>query len=118
MLIVAAALMVLGPPSRQRAEALDSRRIDDLRHIEEALRADYDVAKHPIPERLAEPKSDPVTAKPYEYRRLGPTEYTLCAVFERPSPSTGDKVLDDSPFWRHGAGRTCYAFDARREVMR
>lgn len=116
VLIVAAAFMVIGPPSRERAEALDRLRIDDLHHIEQALHDDYETAKHPLPARLADARHDPVTGKAYEYRRLDATRYALCTTFARPSPVTGDRVLDDA-FWRHKAGHTCYAFDARRETL-
>jgi hypothetical protein len=117
ILIVAAAFMVLGPPSRERAEALDRQRIDDIRHIEGDLHDTYGTAKQPIPGRLSNPKRDPVTAAPYEYRRIGATRYVICATFDRPSPNTGDRTLDDSPFWRHAAGRTCYQFEVRRESL-
>lgn len=117
ILLVAAALMVLGPPDRARSEALDRRRVDDLRHIEQDVRADYSVAKRPIPDRLTTAKRDPVTGAPYEYRRLDATRYELCAYYSRPSPATGDRALDDGAFWRHGTGRTCYRFDARRESL-
>jgi hypothetical protein len=117
VLVVAAAFMVLGPPSRQRAEALDQQRIEDLQHVEESLNADYETDKHPLPSKLPEPRHDPVSGAPYQYRRLDAHRYMLCARFESPSPSTGDRTLDDKPFWRHGAGQTCYTFDVRRERM-
>ncbi len=117
ILLVAAALMVLGPPDRARSEALDRQRVADLRHIEQDVRDDYATAKHPLPDRLSTSKHDPVTGAPYEYRRLDATRYELCASYARPSSRTGDRPLDDGPFWRHGAGRTCYRFDARRESL-
>jgi len=118
VLIVAAAVMVLGPPGRERAAALDRQRIDDLRHIEQDLHDEYDTTKQPIPNRLGDPKRDPVNGAPYQYRRIDATRYVLCATFDSPSPKTGDRIVDDSPFWRHRAGRQCYSFDARRESLR
>jgi hypothetical protein len=117
ILLVAAALMVLGPPDRARSEALDRQRVGDLRHIEADVRDDYATAKYPLPDRLSTSKRDPVTRAPYEYRRLDAARYELCANYARPSPATADRALDDGAFWRHGAGRTCYRLDARRETM-
>lgn len=111
MLLVAAAFMVLGPPSRQRAEALDRRRVDNLRQIAQTIYDDYGALKQPVPARLDDPHRDPITRSPYEYRALDPSRYVLCASFELPSPP-GTGVTAPSA-WRHGAGRTCYYLDAR-----
>jgi hypothetical protein len=116
ILVVAAALMVLGPPSRQRAEALDRQRAADLRHVAEDLADRYAATKQPVPDRLTDPKRDPVSGRPYDYRRVDATQYELCATFDRRSVKSDDPVLDDGAFWRHPAGRACYEFDARRAV--
>jgi hypothetical protein len=50
--------------------------------------------------------ADPITARPYEYRKAGDDRYELCAVFDRPSED-GQRMVDD-PFWSHSSGRYCF----------
>jgi hypothetical protein len=116
ILVVAAAFMVLGPPNRERAEALDRQRVADVRRAAEDLADRYTATKQSLPDRLSDPKRDPVTGRPYGYRRVDATHYELCATFDRRSPKSEDPVLDDGAFWRHSAGRACYEFDVRRAV--
>ena len=92
------------------------QRIADLRREAEDLTERYTTTKQLPPGRLIDPKHDPVSGKPYGYRRIPATQYELCAAFERSSPKTEDPVLDDGSFWRHPAGEACYEFDVRRPV--
>jgi hypothetical protein len=48
---------------------------------------------------------DPATGEPYEYVRIAPQIYSLCAVFET---SATDSAFGSLPgFSRHGIGHTC-----------
>jgi hypothetical protein len=58
---------------------------------------------------------DPVTHVPYEYAVLDSVRYQLCATFDAPD-SVGPYGTAADPFWRHGAGHTCFTFEARRPL--
>jgi hypothetical protein len=111
VLIVVAAFVMLGSPSHQRALALDLRRAQDLSDIARELHEQYGAA--PLPAQLTAPERDPISGHPYEYRRLSPRDYLLCAHFDLPDTST-DRPSYASDFWHHAAGRVCYRLDARR----
>lgn len=110
---VAAGLWISGAPQTQRLERADERRIDDLRRLTAAI-ADYHDDRGELPAhlgalvdglRLSELPSDPLRGEPYDYERAGAGAYRLCARFDLPSPPERS-----AGFWRHGAGRHCYAF--------
>lgn len=109
-----AAFAAIGPPSYARKVALDEDRIDDLKDISARLRTRYgDVGSFPA----ALPaiwKRDPVTKRPYEYRRIDKSHYVLCAVFDAPS-DTG--TTGGTSFWTHGTGKKCYTFDRSSEPV-
>ncbi|MGA8575117.1 MAG: hypothetical protein WB609_05425 [Candidatus Cybelea sp.] len=113
--VVAAAFAALGPPGKARGQAMDRRRLWDLSQIAQKLHDDYDPPKRPLPAHPTDAALDPVTKKPYDYRRLGAARYELCALFAQPMPPENLENLGNGnnpePFWRHGAGRTCYRFD-------
>ena len=56
---------------------------------------------------------DPVTHEFYGYRTLDWLRYELCATFDTPD-SVGPYGGAIDPFWRHGAGRTCFTFEVRK----
>lgn len=110
---VGAAVSVMDPPSRQRAERLDGIRVGDLQLLASRIDAHADV-NDALPERLAvvtgKPGptiADPATGQPYHYEVTGERAYRLCATFET---ATGDGPsgprFDDA--WRHVAGRQCF----------
>jgi hypothetical protein len=113
LLAVVAAFIMLGSPTHQRALALDRQRVRDLRDTAQELHEQY--ATEPLPAKLAQPKRDPISGAPYEYRRLSGRDYMLCAQFELPEART-DREPYVSESWRHAAGRFCYRLDAHREV--
>jgi hypothetical protein len=113
--IVAAAFATIGPPGRARTEALDQERVSDLGTIAAELHDGYN-SGDALPAAVPEQKRDPVTKKPYEYRRTGDERYKLCATFDLPTPSRPGVDMDVAAFWHHPAGRFCYTFDARRPV--
>ncbi|HLY02413.1 MAG TPA: hypothetical protein VKR56_07930 [Candidatus Cybelea sp.] len=112
--IVAAAFFTIGPPSRARAEALDRQRLRDLGDVAAELHEDYSAA--PLPAEPPQPRHDPVSGKPYDYRRLGNSHYQLCATFDLPTPPSEPADPDVTTFWRHPAGRFCYTLDAGSRV--
>ena len=110
---IAIGLVMLGPPSEQRALALDERRVASL----EALRFAIDVywnSQMRLPGSLSEllqgnsvlvaDTKDPVTGREYGYRMVTGMSYELCADFERQGPS--DRVR--APFSTHAAGTRCF----------
>ena len=116
---VAAALMVLGPPTEQRARRMDERRVDDLAAIGRAT--DLYWSRHgKLPASLGElspgvasalATRDPETEQPYEYRVLAADQDELCARFHQPS------ARPSGIFWSHPSGRHCFALEVR-EVTR
>lgn len=107
-------VIVLGPPSEERARRLDDRRVEDLRGI--ALALDLYWSRHQrLPTSLDElsresgvsiSSSDPGTTQLYDYRVLDDTTYELCAHFQRDSSEPSQRVSES--FWYHGAGRRCF----------
>ncbi len=111
---IATGLYISGPPSEQRLERLDERRVADLRQLSAALRRYYaetaalpaDLAELADGLRLSSLPLDPATAERYGYAVAGDAEFELCAEFSR----NAESVLGDD-FWSHGAGRHCFEFD-------
>lgn len=114
---VATGLVMLGPPSAQRALRLDERRSASLRALQAAV-DEYWIGHGQLPKSIGDllngprvlyddPK-DPVTRREYRYRMVTATSYELCADFERPSPpDSSDR------FWTHGAGTRCFVLEVR-----
>lgn len=116
VIAIGAGLLVLGPPSGVRARRLDERRVADLREWTRAI-DDYWTHNQRLPAALDEitmrvshplRAHDPVTREPYRYAVTGAVTYELCAVFERAS----DDDVGPASIWNHGAGLTCFAFEA------
>jgi hypothetical protein len=112
-----AAIVVLGPPAKQRELKLDQRRVADLIGIKnavavyvrqhEALPADLSVLANMPGTRIA--RSDPETGASYEYAVLDERSYRLCAVFA--AAPEGDRAA--LPYyteagWAHEAGHECF----------
>ncbi len=115
-------MVIAGAPARVRLEALDQHRIDDLYTISNDIIGFHTVqsrAPATLDELLAKQPGvsssrvqDPVTHAPYEYAVVDSLTFELCAAFDRPD-STGPYGRATVPFWRHGAGRTCFTFAFR-----
>ena len=118
-LVVGIGLYVSGSPAAAREEAIDGRRIRNLRDTKaevysywrwyHALPATIDSAS-PVPADSASHR-DPVTGTPYEYRVTSDSTYELCAVFAL--PSRGETDVD----WRHPAGRHCFPVSMREPLL-
>lgn len=122
---LAAGVAVIGSPAEIRGMRLDRQKIADLRRIAGAIDAHLnrtgalppelkalETPDQPAPFRLA----DPETGEPYDYAGTGPRSYRLCAIFSHPT-GTDDKDGDRSRtpgFWRHGAGRHCFAIEVAK----
>lgn len=116
--LVTAALVLgfryVGTPGHARTISLDRVRVDRLASTAMSLHRAYGLGHSALPlvarETLLE--DDPVTGKPYEYRRLTAVRYALCAVFDASAEDKNDVADNFYPqeHFPHGAGRTCYAF--------
>lgn len=114
---LAAAVVVIGPPSRQRLQRLDEHRVADLGRIVQATQAYHD-AHDRLPASLAvlaaEPGSrlpiaDPATAAGYGYAVLGTRGYQLCARFDTDTADTVDAPVAWAPGeWNHSVGLRCF----------
>lgn len=114
---VIAGLMVLGSPAKERERRMDERRVEQLGELGRVV--DFYRSKHGrLPSSLDELEReggsalgtrDPGTQQAYEFRVLDTDKYELCAQFQQASRTVG--------FWRHGAGRQCFALTVR-EVFR
>jgi len=114
-------LTLSGSPAKQPALARDERRLQDMALITQEV-ADRWNQKDPsvaatLPASLAEMTrgtplaehiADPLTKRPYEYHPGEGSHYSLCALFEEPTPAEQWAP----PNWRHGPGRTCFYFTA------
>lgn len=112
------AFMYIGSPGYERQVALDRKRLQDLIETSTSLHERYGVNPD-LPKRLPPniERSDPLTQRPYEYHRLTPKTYMLCAVFALPMQRDNENdVLGpvDSRSWHHNAGHSCYRLDVRQ----
>jgi hypothetical protein len=101
---VAAGFAAIGPPSRARALALDSRRIDDLTTIVGMLN-DRDGPLPVVFTATPAVPHDPATGAPYVYVREDAGRYRLCATFTNASDAD-----DPIAVWHHPAGPACFRF--------
>ena len=121
VLAIVAGFWVLGGPNRQRLIAADRERIQDLMTIvwrlyDEAEKAQDRGNPVELPESLEGLNGavDPITNLDYEYRRLSPTTYQLCAEFATDSsthPLRRAPRHRQEQKWRHPQGRHCFEFD-------
>lgn len=117
-------LHVLGSPAHQRDLRLDARRTENL-HLMTMSIHDYWMKNHVMPVDLstmdiqASLKSDPVTGKPYGYKRLSDESYSLCADFSAASEDSPEthymlgSYAPVEPQWKHPAGLYCFSFQAK-----
>lgn len=114
-------LTLTGSPIRQPAIARDERRLQDMAIITQEVAERWnrrdpssefvmpqDLAGTAQGTPLAAHISDPLTGRPYEYVPGAGTHYTLCAVFEEPTPGE----VWTAAVWRHPKGKACFQFNA------
>ena len=115
-----------GSPIRQPAFARDERRLQDIAMITREVAQRWsrrdpsiefvmpqDLAGTAQGTPLAANISDPLTRRPYEYVPGSGMHYTLCAVFEEPTP--GGFFADAA--WRHPKGKACFQFNAMEPTL-
>lgn len=119
ILAIVGGFWVLGTPWRQRQLTLDQQRIQDLMGIasilhDQSVQADQD---HVLPLSLDKRtrRTDPVTDKLYEYRRLSPVTYELCAEFATNSRHN-PPAQKAGKSWQHPQGRHCFALNAKETL--
>ncbi len=106
---VALAFSVIGSPAHERSLALDRKRMEDVRTLSSRIDEAYDESGQRLPAVAPDSElRDPVTGKPYEYRRLGARHYQLCANFALTSEKVDARLETGVWEWPHRAGRTCY----------
>jgi hypothetical protein len=113
---VVAALLVMDPPSEQRAERLDAIRVEHLQLLSQRIDAHVEV-QGTLPATLSEVASgpgdavgDPVTGDAYGYESTGERGYRLCATFDTRLAPAATGMRDE---WRHPAGHHCFERQAR-----
>jgi len=120
--VVAAAIVMgvvmLGPPSVERARRIDRLLVDDLRDIKATINYYYsengrlpaslrELAKAP----MIRISKDAVPGGVYRYRVLVAEEFELCGTFERASePEEGSGV----DVWQHPAGAHCFTMKVEK----
>lgn len=120
---VIAAVVVLGPPSKQRQRRLDVRRTQDLAAIAFAVDQYWDRRKE-LPKsldtlvsdhHLPQVPHDPETDAPYQFTVMPPTAFRLCATFAQLSDQDDGRseIAEYSGYvgqrsWHHGVGPTCF----------
>ncbi len=131
--LVIAGLVAVGSPSTARKFRADQRRVERLEDLHRALLNHFG-EEGELPARLADldpafwenygmpndPRRDPATGEPFEYRRDSSRQYRVCAVFETASndPRNPSQRFRDFPrpldidgfegFYNHRRGRNCF----------
>jgi hypothetical protein len=117
---------VIGSPATQRKIRQDSQRVMDLQNLQNQIPFYYQ-QKGSLPTSLEvlndslrgfQAPVDPVTGAAYEYRVEQDLSFSLCATFERPSPTPNSNRSHAEPAyyggikgdssWQHGVGRQCF----------
>jgi hypothetical protein len=118
------AFVTIGTPGHARLVALDRIRIANLYEIALAMHDRFGTSTGlpaTLPSNLKPLDSgvvgtsdnfanDPVSGMPYEYRRIDPKTYRLCATFAlsyRPMRPAGRD-------WKHPSGHTCFEIDVHK----
>jgi len=113
----------IGSPALQRFESEDTRRLFDLSSLAQAAHLRWQTRGQRdfvLPATIQDLQAgagpavgivDPVSGRAYEYVPLQGAGYRLCATFSRSSPANIPAQ------WRHAAGYSCFALDARDNVQ-
>ena len=117
---IVSGIVILGPPSEERARRLDAKRISDLQQLTGAIEY-YHQQKGQLPSSLDDLASfpnlrveqrDPVSGQPYGFRLTDPAAYEVCATFDRDSK---EGVARGSEFWAHAPGTHCFTVKVREK---
>lgn len=128
--MVVLGLMVIGSPTKARNKETDRLRVERLSQLHFELE-NYANEKGQLPNSLMElstkgpnanerddrfdPTRDPETGDLWDYRKIGPTKYEVCATFHEASGEQGRySVPEPQPgFYVHGSGRKCFTQSVR-----
>lgn len=104
---------VIGSPKTQRLIRVDNQKVADLQNLEWQV-INYWQTNGEIPDKWEAIMIDQDTGSPYQYKKTGPLDFELCAVFNAAYqysnnlsvvyPPKGDKQSD----WSHGVGLQCF----------
>lgn len=118
-----AGLLLVGSPNTARQRRSDEMRAEDLSYLASDIwvfvnqnkRLPNTIGESEVPRRNAGARQDPITRKPYEYRKLNDSEFELCAVFETASKAKGNSSgWPYAVFTEHPKGRHCFKLPAKR----
>lgn len=125
--MVVLGLTVIGSPTKARNKETDRLRVERLSQLHYQLE-NHATQNGQLPESLEElsdghpgnddrfdPTRDPETGALWEYRKLDPTKYEVCARFHEASEEPGRySVPHPEPnFYSHGPGRKCFTQSVR-----
>jgi hypothetical protein len=122
--VVAAAvvtgIVIIGSPMDERTRRLDTRRVQDLQQISQAVQV-YHGRHQRTPASLDELSKepgfaivvprDPTTGQPYRYVSVDADSYELCGIFDR------DSDARTASFWSHGAGTQCFRLNVKQATV-
>ncbi len=125
---VISGFFIIGTPQHVRMLRFDEQKVQDLQSMQYQVTNYYQV-KRELPEtldQLSDPLSgflvplDPQSKASYEYEKTDKLQFSLCAVFNEPSPKTAGKGSfpqrdigypsygPDSETWQHESGKVCF----------
>ena len=112
---VVAGIVIIGSPTEERTRRLDTRRVQDLQQLSQAVRVYHTRHQRPpasLEELSKEPglatvPRDPVSGLPYGYTSIDSDSYALCGTFDR------DSDVRTASFWSHGAGMQCFTLNVK-----
>ena len=113
-------IIVLGPPSEERARRLDAKRVSELEQLRGAIEY-YRQQKGRLPSSLDDLASlpnvsvelrDPVSGQPYGFRLTDAAAYEVCATFDRDSKEQSTRGRE---FWAHAPGTHCFTVKVREK---
>jgi len=111
--------VVIGSPRSQQLQRYDDQKISDLRNIQGQV-VNYWQQKKKLPESLVNLKDslsynvvpvDSQTKAQFEYKVTGPTNFELCAVFNKDSQASSPvtrPVYGPQDNWAHTVGHYCF----------
>jgi hypothetical protein len=118
-------LFLSGTPRAERARQFDDQRVQALQQISAAIGSYYQ-ARGELPGSLSalleipdgvpsQVLLDPAGGRRYGYQRVDSLTYELCAEFAAGIEESARPLPE---FWRHGAGRRCFRFEAPERSAR
>jgi hypothetical protein len=116
---VVTGIVIIGSPMEERTRRLDTRRVQDLQQISQAVQVYHgrhqrtpasldELSKEP---GLAMVPRDPMTGQPYRYLSVDAERYELCGTFDR------DSDARTASFWSHGAGTQCFTLNVKQATV-